>query len=450
VNTDPRETLAKSPMSWLQIMAVVITIGLNALDGFDVLSMSFASPGILKEWSMDKGTLGIVLSMELIGMAVGSFFLGGVADKIGRRKTTLGCLFVMTIGMFMATTAKGVVDLSCYRVLTGLGIGGLLAAINAIAAEFASTKRRDMSVAIMAIGYPVGGVLGGLIVAQLLKTGDWRAVFYFGTICTAIFIPLVYLFVPESVYWLVRKQPAGAMDKINSIMGRMKHAPITSLPVISAEVRKRSFTDIFAPGLLPITILVSVTYFFHVTTFYYILKWTPVIVTSLGFAPSAAAGVLVWASVGGALGGIALGVLSQRFALKPLTIISMVLGSGATVVFGNSPPSLQMLAFLVAVAGFFTNGAIAGMYALFAKAFPTHVRASGTGVAIGIGRGGSVFAPMIAGFLFKDGVGVPTVSLVMAAGSLAAALVLSMLKLKPDQAEHLPDASVAPMGAHTA
>src|SRR5687768_15823767 len=134
VNIDPRETIAKAPMSTLQIIAVAITIGLNGLDGFDVLSISFASPGIAAEWGINRAELGVVLSMELIGMAIGSLILGGVADKIGRRPTMLGCLILMAIGMFMATTVKGVFDLSLWRIITGLGIGGLLAAINAVAA----------------------------------------------------------------------------------------------------------------------------------------------------------------------------------------------------------------------------------------------------------------------------------------------------------------------------
>ena len=439
MNTDPRETLALSAMSGLQIMAVILTIGLNALDGFDVLSISFASPGIAAEWGVKPGALGLVLSMELVGMAVGSLFLGGVADKIGRRKTMLGCLIVMTFGMIMVTTVKGLVDLSIYRVLTGLGIGGLLAAINAVAAEFSNAKRRDMAVAIMSIGYPVGGVLGGLIVQQLLKGSDWRSVFYFGAACTFVFIPLVWFFVPESVYWLVRKQPAGALEKINRTLARMRHAAISALPTISADVRKRSFSDIFAPGLLAITVIVSLTYFFHVTTFYYVLKWVPKIVVNMGFTQSQAAGVLVWANVGGATGGIVLGLLSQKFALKPLTIGAMVLGTLGVMLFGQSPANLQWLSLCVASAGFFTNGAISGMYAIFAKAFPTHVRASGTGVAIGIGRGGSVIGPTLAGYLFQSGATVGTVSVVMALGSLGAAIVLSFLKLRPDHAEHLPE-----------
>jgi benzoate transport len=447
VNTDPRETLATSPMCWLQVLAVIITIGLNGLDGFDALSMSFALPGVATEWGVKPGELGILASMGLVGMALGSLFLGGVADRIGRRSTTLGCLVLMTFGMFMATGAKSVVDLSVYRVLTGLGIGGLLAAINAIAAEYANTRRRDFSVAIMSIGYPVGAVLGGLVVGELLKTHNWRSVFYFGGAVTAVFIPLVFLFVPESVYWLVRKQPAGALEKVNKAMVRMGHAAVTSLPAIAADVRKRSFSDVFTPAYLAITVLVSVTYFFHVTTFYYIVTWAPKIVVNMGFTASEGARVLVWANVGGALGGVILGLLSQRFALKPLTISTMVLGCIAVFIFGRSPHELTALSALIIASGFFTNAAISGMYAIFAKAFPTHVRASGTGVAIGIGRGGSVIAPIIAGYLFQAGVSFPTVSMIMSLGSLCAAGVLSRLKLRPDQAEHLPDSP--PIGGAT-
>ena len=106
LNRDPSEVIANSPMSAPQIVVVAITIALNALDGFDVLSISFASPGIAQEWGIDRAALGIVLSMELVGMAIGSILLGGVADRIGRRPTILGCLAVMAAGMVMATKVR--------------------------------------------------------------------------------------------------------------------------------------------------------------------------------------------------------------------------------------------------------------------------------------------------------------------------------------------------------
>jgi benzoate transport len=456
VQSDPRDILAKNPMTRMQVLIIGLTIGLNALDGFDVLSISFASPGIAEEWGIDRAALGIVLSMELIGMAIGSMFLGGVADKIGRRPTMLGCLVVMAVGMFMVTTSSGVLggivaplisfvfpvnldvrltDLSIWRVITGLGIGGMLAAINAVAAEFSNTKRRDLSVAIMSIGYPVGAVVGGLISAQLLQGNDWRAVFYFGSAVTVAFIPLIYFLVPESVHWLTQKQPEGALQQINRTLKRLGHSVVAALPTISAENRQRSIGDIFRPGLLAVTICVTAAYFFHITTFYFILKWVPKIVVDMGFVASSAAGVLVWANVGGATGGIAVGLLAQRFDVKKITIGVMVLSTVMVIIFGRTGADLAQLSLICALSGFFTNGAITGMYAIFAKAFPTHVRAFGTGFAIGVGRGGSVMAPIVAGFLFAAGFVLPTVALVMAFGSLIAAGVLLMLKLTPEQPE---------------
>ena len=117
----------------MQVIAVAMTVALNALDGFDVLSISFASPGIAEEWSIDRGALGVVLAMELVGMAVGSMLLGKVADAVGRRKTMLMCLGIMSVGMFMVTTVSSLASLSAWRVVTGLGIGGMLASINAVA-----------------------------------------------------------------------------------------------------------------------------------------------------------------------------------------------------------------------------------------------------------------------------------------------------------------------------
>jgi benzoate transport len=433
MTNDPRETIANSPMSVLQIAVVGITIGLNALDGFDVLSISFASPGIAAEWGIARDALGIVLSMELIGMAIGSVILGGIADKIGRRPTMLGCLVLMAFGMLMATTASGLVTLSLWRIVTGLGIGGMLAAITAVSAEFSNTRRRHLSVSLMSIGYPLGAVFGGMVAARLLQSYDWRAVFYFGAAVTTALVPVVYLVIPESVHWLARKQPDGALERINRALRRMGHATIAALPVIPAEGRKGSMGEIFAPALVATTAIVTLAYFFHIMTFYFIVKWIPKIVVDMGFPASSAAGVLVWTNVGGATGGAVLGLMTQRFGVKGLTIGILMLSSVAVILFGRTPADLQQLSLISALAGFCTNAGIIGLYAIVAQAFPTQVRAFGTGFTIGVGRGGSALGPIIAGFLFTAGYALPSVALVMALGSFAGALVLLFLKLEPDR-----------------
>ena len=443
--------MATSAMSRLQVAVVGITIGLNALDGFDVLSISFASPGIMAEWGIDRAALGVVLSMELIGMAIGSLLLGGTADRFGRRPTMLACLVVMAGGMFMATTSTGLTALSIWRVITGLGIGGMLAAINAVAAEFSNTQRRHLSVSLMSVGYPVGGLVGGLFAAQLLRSYDWRSVFYFGCAATIAFIPLVYFLIPESVHWLSRKQPAGALETINRALRRMGHPTVSSLPTIVADDRSRAERNIFAPGLLATTVIVTTAYFLHITSFYYILKWVPTIVVRMGFAPSSAAGVLNWYMAGGALGSAIFGALTLRYSLKPLTIGVLLLAAAGVTTFGQTAPDLAQLSMVCFAAGFCGNAGIVGLYAIIAHAFPTHVRAFGTGFTIGVGRGGSALAPALAGFLFTIGYGLGAVAFFMALGSLLAAAVLIFLKLERDRpvaepARHMRTAPVPATG----
>ena len=159
-SVDPRDLLLHSNdepaagASWSASRSL-----LNALDGFDVLSISFASPGIAAEWGIDRAALGFVLSMELIGMA-------HRLDRARRRRrhdrappTILGCLVVMAAGMLWPTTRRPASSpCRSWRIVTGLGIGGMLAAINAVAAEFSNNRRRHLSVSLMSIGYPLGAV----------------------------------------------------------------------------------------------------------------------------------------------------------------------------------------------------------------------------------------------------------------------------------------------------
>ncbi len=420
-------------MGATQVAVVAITIALCALDGFDVLAISFAAPGIAREWGIDRGALGIVLSMELIGMMIGSVLIGGLADRIGRRPTVLGCLAVMALGMAMVTAPGGLVALSVWRVVTGLGIGGMIPALNAIATEFSNRRRRDLSVALMSIGYPLGALTGGSIAALLLRHHDWRSIFQFGALATAALIPVVLLWVPESVAWLCQRQGDSALQRVNRVLARLGHPPVPSLPARPAA-RELPLAMIFQPHMRRITVLTTLAYFLHITTFYFLVKWVPKIVVDLGFAPSAAAAVLVWANVGGVSGGTVLGLLSRRFPVRSLTIVLMLASSAMLAVFGNGWASMAQLCLICALTGFCTNGAVVGMFAIMARAYPAATRSTGTGFAAGMGRGGAVLAPIAAGFLFRAGHDLQTVALVMGAGSLLAAFVIGMLRLPPNTA----------------
>ena len=226
---DPRKVLDQSAMTRLQVLVIVMTVALNALDGFDILSISFASPGIAAEWGILPPELGIVLSMELIGMGLGSLLLGGIADQMGRRPTVLACLSVMAVGMLLAPTAENTIELSFWRIVTGFGIGGMLSSTNALAAEFASRRRRNFCIAAMATGYSIGGVVGGFFASRLLEVFDWRSTFYLGAGLTALCVPVFYLLVPESVHWLVFDQEHAHLPPFlhNPANLRESHAQLT-------------------------------------------------------------------------------------------------------------------------------------------------------------------------------------------------------------------------------
>ena len=428
---NPLAIIDASPMSRLQRLLIFTCVLLFALDGFDVLAISFAAPGITREWGISRGTLGIVLSMELVGMSLGSVLLGGLADRAGRRPVILGCLIVMAAGMLLAATAASVVELSAIRFVTGLGIGGVLASVSALTAEYSNNQRRSACVSLVAAGYPLGVIVGGAIASVLLANFDWRAVFVFGGIVTAALIPLAWFLLPESVSYLLQRRPPDALGRVNAILAGMGHDPIDQLPAPAMAPKRTGWAQLFTPELARTTVLLTLAYLTHIMTFYFILKWVPKIVVDMGFTAAYAGSVLVWANVGGLAGALLLSALSQRINARALVVVAM-LGSTVMVnIFGQGQADLTQLALVAACAGFFTNSAVVGLYAILAQAFPDRVRASGTGFVIGVGRGGAVLGPIIAGFLFEGGQGLATVALVMSLGSLVAA---AMILLSPTRA----------------
>ncbi|NIB43377.1 MFS transporter [Pseudomaricurvus alkylphenolicus] len=415
-------------MNSFQICAVVICILLNALDGFDVLAISFASPGIASEWGINRAALGVVLAAELVGMAIGSITLGNIADSIGRRPTILWCLVLMTAGMYTSSLVNSVNVLVMTRLVTGVGIGGMLASTNAMTAEFSNAKYRSLAVMVMATGFPLGAIIGGSISTQLLATFDWRAIFEFGALCTGFFILVVWIGLPESVEYLATRRPPHALQRINKTLERMGHEALAALPEPVTVEKRASYSVLFSPKYRSLTLLLMVAYFMHIMTFYYILKWIPKIVVDMGYQASLAGSVLVWANVGGALGALVMGIVSTRVRLRKLLTVMLVISFFMVSVFGLGHEDLAELSLIAAVTGFFTNASVVGFYALMAASFPADVRASGTGVVIGVGRGGAAMGPVIAGLLFVTGMDLLVVSIVMGAGAAIAAGAIFSLR----------------------
>ncbi len=430
-NANPINVINNGAMNSRQWAVVVLMVLLNALDGFDVLSSAFAAPGITADWGIPRSELGIVLSAELVGMGFGSVLLGGAADKFGRKVTMIACLVLMAAGMWLAGHANGVPDMFAYRFLTGIGIGGMLAATNAVTAESTNNKWRKAAIAVYVAGYPLGAILGGIAASEwLLDTYGWRGVFDFGAIVTAALIPVVWLVVPETAAYHAGKEN---LDGVNKTLGAFGKEPIAALPPGATDAAsKPKVTDILSnPRLRPVTLLLAFGYMFHTITFYYILKFAVQIVADYppGYEPSDAATVLTWANVGGFFGSALFGFVMARFGIRWPTALALLIGSVMVVSFGFGRSSLGAWQWATILTGFFTNAAISGYYAAFARGFPAYARATGTGFVLGVGRLGAAGSPLIAGALFGllGDSELLVVSIIMAMGSVVSLFLFLML-----------------------
>jgi MFS family permease len=420
---EPAKIIESTPMNYRQWIVIAVMVILNALDGFDVLSSAFASPGMTREWGIERSALGVVLSAELVGMGVGSVILGGLADKHGRKNAMLVCLVLMSIGMYLASLANGVTPMIICRFVTGIGIGGMLAATNAVTAESSNLKYRSTAIAAYVAGYPLGAILGGFAASEwLLPDHGWRSIFLFGAVTTAMLIPFVAWLVPETASFHATK---GNITGVNATLKTFGKAVLSSLPVRSETAPKPRVMDILSiPKLRQITLLLSFGYMFHTVTFYYILKFGVQIVADYppGYAASEAATVLIWANIGGFVGSLVFGFIMAKLGIRWPTAIMLLIGSVSVASFGLGRETLSAWQWAAIIAGFFSNAAISGFYAAFARGFPAHARGTGTGFVLGIGRFGAAGSPLLAGALFTwlGNDQLLTVSAIMAIGSLVA------------------------------
>lgn len=426
----PREVIEQTPMGVRQWIVVILMVLLNALDGFDVLSSAFAAPGITADWGIARPALGVVLSAELLGMGFGSVLLGGAADRYGRKFTMIACLVLMAIGMYLASIAASVQPMVAYRFLTGIGIGGMLTTTNAVVAESTNSRWRSVAIAVYVAGYPLGAIIGGIAASEwLLPTYSWHAVFVFGAVVTAVLIPIILALVPETAAYLVTKRDLAGVNRTLAAFGK---PAVDDLPVIVAGAAKPRVTDILSnPKLRPVTLLLSFGYTFHCITFYYILKFGVQIVSDYppGYPPSQAATVLTYANIGGFMGSALFGFVMARLGVRWPTALMLLIGAMMVAYFGTGRDTLNAWQMATMIAGFFTNAAISGYYAAFARGFPAYARATGTGFALGVGRLGAAGSPLLAGTLFGwlGDDQLLTVSIIMAMGSVISLALFLML-----------------------
>lgn len=399
------QQMNEKQMVGFQWGVVALCCLINMLDGFDVLVMAFTAASVSAEWGLSGTSLGYLLSAGLVGMAVGSLFIAPWADRFGRRTLILICVAIAGTGMFTSAYASSAEMLGVLRLITGLGIGGILASSNVIAGEYANKKWRGLAISLQSTAYAVGATVGGSIAALIIPSMGWRSVFLYGGIVTLVSVPVLLIWLPESLAFLLSRQPRGSLARVNSLLARVKLEPISQLPATQRSVQeslRSSVGDLFSPTHLRPTLLIWIAFFMVMFGFYFVMSWTPKLLVSAGLTnqQGITGGVLL--NLGGIVGASLIGLLASRFKLSRVLTGYLLINAILLAIFVQVTANLSLAFAVVLLIGVFVNGSIAGLYALTPSIYSVDQRVTGVGFGIGVGRCGAILSPLVAGRLIDS------------------------------------------------
>lgn len=417
-------------MSPFQITAVAVCVGLNMLDGFDILVMAFSASSVTAEWTLSGKQLGTLLSAGLVGMAAGALILAPLADRYGRRSIILASVSITGIGMLGAGVCGSYGQLAALRVVTGFGIGGILASAAVIVSEYAPQRRRSTALSLYAAGYSLGATVGGAIAAVLIARYGWRSAFQFGGVASLAMLPAIYWRLPESFDFLAAQRPANALLQLNALLRAMHLPVLDALPPRdpgAGDVGPRTIRP-GPPPLSRTTWLVWISFFFTMAAYYFVVGWTPRLLTAHGFTAQQGITGGVLLNLGGLLGSLVFAVLVARIDARWLTGIFLLLTAGAMALFAGAMSTLPVALVAAVLLGLFSNGVMCGFYSVVPVLYPTRIRATGMGWAIGVGRFGAILAPVIAGMLVDRGIQAPQLYLLFLVSLLVAAVALAGIR----------------------
>lgn len=423
---DPRKALGARPMLLVQWLIILIPVSINMVDGYDILALAQAAPVLAREWQLGPDELGELLSFSLAGMALGALGVSPVADTKGRRPAILFCLFLMSGGMFGAALSHGYWGMALSRLVTGIGIGGMTSTAGTLAMEYASDKRREFAPSFVASAYPIGTIVGGVVAISVLDSFGWRGIFWVGGMLSAIIIPISWLWLPESLDFLLARQPRGALAKTNRVLDRLRLPRLDDLPPMPPAAKDSDAVREIAAREHRFEILrLCTAHALNMFSFYFIINWAVKWVTELGLSTAAGISYSIYVSVGGIAGGLIAGWIAGRVGVKRLTFITLFGVAAMIILFGLLPPNLPLLVGNALLLGGMLFGSACGCWLTIVYAFPAQLRATGLGIATTVGRIGSIFGPLTAGYLLAAGMGKPLICILLAIPAMLAALIFS-------------------------
>jgi MFS transporter, AAHS family, 4-hydroxybenzoate transporter len=420
---DVADFIDRQPVGGFQIGLLLTCAAVLLLDGFDTTAIGFVAPPLAKEWGLTKGALGPVFSAGLFGLMIGALVFGPLADRIGRRKIIVFSTLAFGIGALATAFVQDVNTLLAIRFLTGLGLGGAMPNTIAMTSEFSPRRRRATMVMIMFCGFSAGAALGGLLAAALIPHFGWRSVFVVGGVAPLLLVPILALRLPESVRFLALTGRANARvaELLGLISPKAMFQPATEFVVHEPELAGIPVLHLFKAGRTLVTLLLWVVFFMSLLDLYFLTNWLPTVLNDLGASVSEAAVIGSMLQVGGVVGALALGSIIDRFSFRALALVYFI-AIFAVGAIGQLGHSAVLVAIAIFVAGFCMVGGQIAANALAATFYPTSIRATGVGWALGIGRVGSIIGPLVGGMLLTMKWSAGAVFLAAATAALCAAL----------------------------
>jgi len=424
-------------ISRLQIWVMVVSGACTMLEGFDALNIGFVAPAVVREWHVPPQAFTPAFMAGLFGLLLGCLVIAPLADKIGRRTVMLGSVAAFGVFSLLSAAAGSLTELSLLRFLTGLGVGGGMANAIALTSEFFPERSRAGMTAIMFAGFPLGSSLGGYLSGWLIPHFGWPAVFIAGGALPLVVAPALIFVMPESIRHLVVSGAAPA--RIASVLSRINPAAHFSAGTrfVIAEERKAGLTvgHLFREGRALGTFLIWVVFFMSLLDIFLVSSWLPIVLRDAGLPLSTAVDVSATLALAGVVACVVTAPVLNRQGCFAILAPAYLLAAVGLAALGSVGINLGLILAAAAASG---AGNIAGQNtanAFAAAYYPTYIRATGVGWALGIGRIGAVIGPAIGGTILAFHLGREALFAVAAVPPLIAVIaVLVLMRLAPARA----------------
>lgn len=426
------------------IMAICFLVAFA--DGYDGLAIGVTAPLIAGEFHLGPGAIGPILSLAQWGSLLGSIIFGPCADRWGRRRFLIAAVLVFSLGTLAMPFATSFETLAGIRFVTGLGLGGASPCFIALIAEYTPRRMRGRIVEFLWAALPASGIFVGLIGAYLITDFGWRSIYYVGGLGSVGLLILLIAAIPESLDFMAVR--GAHLERMRRVLARLAPGAVgseVSRFTTGEEIRSGiPVKHLFSGGRMPITLLVWLLFFSAFGVLLSSFIWTPTLLKAAGLTAPQASVCFALENGGGLLGTILVGLLIDRWGYLPLAA-TFVGGAFFTALTAYPAPDFLPVAVLAACGGLFLGGSASGTIAVAAKVYPTFMRSTGIGWAMGVSRLGSAAFPLIVGLLVANQFGPQKTFLAL--GSFALLCTVALLGLraveKRQETEALPQPEAA-------